>query len=63
MTHKTPSREPVANPLLGDADEQIDAFENGEMCLLCYQPFAEPYGRPLLCEDCGGDGVLKTYED
>jgi DnaJ-class molecular chaperone len=38
-------------------------FEDGEICVICEKQFAEAYGRPAACEDCGGDGVLATYEN
>jgi hypothetical protein len=45
-------------PIGGHTQQDMDQFENGEMCLICYQKTAEPYGRPGACEDCGGDFVL-----
>ncbi len=40
-----------------------ERMEEGDICCLCGKSFVETYGRPLACEDCGGDGVLATYEN
>lgn len=38
-------------------------IENGEICAICEKDFAESYEEPKACEECGGDGVLKTSYD
>lgn len=48
----------LANQLFEDGQ-----MENGEICAICKQGFVERYDRALACEDCGGDGVLATYEN
>jgi len=36
----------------------VGMMEEGDICCICERELNETYGRPLACEDCGGDGVL-----
>ena len=36
----------------------LERMENGEICPICHSEYAEDYGEPKACEDCGGDGVI-----
>lgn len=41
----------------------LQKMESGEICTICLLYFIEQYDEPKACEDCGGDGVLVTYEN
>ena len=38
-------------------------IEEGIICAICHEEFMEENSRPMACENCGGDGVLATYEN
>lgn len=41
----------------------VNKIESGEICVFCHVAFIEQYDEPKACEECGGDGVLATYEN
>lgn len=36
----------------------IAEMEDGEICTICKATLREEYGRPIACEDCGGEAVI-----
>ena len=43
--------------------EIADAVVEGEICQMCLLPFAEPYGYPVTCTECGGTGELADLDE
>lgn len=48
--------------LAAKEQQEMEKMENGEVCAICIEQTLEPYGRPGVCEDCGGDFVLAPKE-
>jgi len=49
--------------VMGVTETTESRMEEGDICCLCEQQFSETYGRPLACEECGGDGVLDNAQE